>query len=107
MHPTIRFTDVGTRSTAVLSAGTVSAGHDAGVPTHGCIIWCADGQSCSPAITGIDTESSMRDGAAIEAWPPLIDRDIEDIDIEETECISSTPNTTVAISKPVTEAVPR
>ena len=55
----IRFTDVGARSRAALIAGTVSAGHDTVVPTQGCIIWYPDGQSCSPVITGTDTESAM------------------------------------------------
>ena len=104
----IRFTDVGARSRAALIAGTVSAGHDTVVPTQGCIIWCPDGQSCSPVITG--TVASVWDGAANEAWPPLIDVDIEPvtgIDIGVTECINSTPSTVNAISNPVAGAVPR
>ncbi|BBE48904.1 hypothetical protein RE2895_58350 [Rhodococcus erythropolis] len=104
----IRFTDVGTRSMAALAAGTVSAGHDAVVPTQGCIIWCADGQPCSPVIT--ETTASVWDGAAAEAWPSLIDVDIEpvtDLDIGVTECINRTPNTVSAISKQTVGAVPR
>ena len=107
-RPMIRFTDVGARSRAALIAGTVSAGHDTVVPTQGCIIWCPDGQSCSPVITG--TVASVWDGAANEAWPPLIDVDIEPvtgIDIGVTECINRTPNTVSAISKAAVGAVPR
>ena len=110
VRPTIRLSSVGTGSMAALVAGTVSAGHEAVVPTQGCIIWCADGQSCSPVITGTDTELAMWDGAAIEAWPPLIDMDIEPvtgIDIGDTECINRTPNTVSAISKPTIGAGPR
>lgn len=103
-RPTFRCTDVGVRSIAVLVAGTVSAGHDAVVPTQGCIIRCPEGQSCSPAITGIDTELFTWDGPAIEAWPPLID---VDIDIGVTECIDSTPKTVKTISKPAAEVGPR
>ncbi len=100
---------------AAFTAGYVSAGHEVVVPTQGCIIWCADGQSCSPAITG--TAASVWDGAAIEAWPPHIEAwpsviaaDIEpvtDIDIGVTECINRTPNTVSAISKAAVGAVPR
>ncbi len=104
----IRFTDVGTRSMAALAAGPVRAGPAAVVPAHGWLLWGSARQPCSPVIT--ETTASVWDGAAAEAWPSLIDVDIEpvtDLDIGVTECINRTPNTVSAISKQTVGAVPR
>lgn len=83
---------------STLVDGTDRAAHDTVVPAHGCIIWCAAGQSCSPTATCTGPSWCIAD--AMAACSLLADA------VGVAECISSTPKIVSAISNPAAEAMP-
>lgn len=98
VRPPIPASDKNESTTSTLVEGTDRVGHDTVVPAHGCIIWCADGQSGLAAATSMG--SSWWDTDAMAVW--WLPGDITGV----TECISNTPRTVSTISNPVAEAKP-